>query len=68
MIKVTVRTGESFDRMLKRFGGHVKSRGLLKAFRKDRYFAQKPTQIKVRQAAVKREEYRAIAKKKQFTS
>ena len=68
MIKVTVRTGESFDRMLKRFGGHVKSRGLLKGFRNGRYFAQKPTKRKVREAAVKREGYRAIAKRKQFTS
>lgn len=66
MIKVTVRTGESFDRMLKRFGGHVKSRGLLRAFRNGRYFAQTPTQRKVREAAVKREEYRAAAKKRQF--
>jgi len=68
MIKVTVRTGESFDRMLKRFGGHVKSRGLLKAFRNGRYFAQKPTQRKARESAVKREEYRAAAKKRQFLS
>ena len=68
MIKVTVRTGEAFDRMLKRFGGHVKSRGLLRAFRKGRYFAQKMTQRKARETALKREEYRAAAKKRQFLS
>lgn len=68
MIKVIVKSGESFDRMLKRFGGHVKSRGLLKMFRNDRYFAQKPTQRKVREAAIKREEYRAANKKRQFLS
>jgi ribosomal protein S21 len=68
MIKVTVRSGESFDRMLKRFGGHVKSRGLLKIFRNGRYFVQKPTDRKVRDAAVKREGYRAATKKRQFLS
>ncbi len=68
MIKVTVKSGESFDRMLKRFGGHIKSRGLLKAFRNGRYFSQAPTPRKIREAAVKREGYRATAKKRQFLS
>ncbi len=68
MIKVTAKNGESFDRMLKRFGGHIKSRGLLKMFRTGRYFGQKPTQRKVREAAVKREEYRSVNAKKQFLS
>lgn len=66
MIKVTIKSGESFDRMLKRFGGHVKSRGILKASRRGRYFASKPTQRKMRETAVSREAYRAAAKKRQF--
>lgn len=52
--------------MLKRFGGHVKSRGILKASRRGRYFASKPTQRKMRETAVSREAYRAAAKKRQF--
>lgn len=66
MIKVKVRDGESTDRLIKRFLDHIKSRGLLKTFRKNRYFAQKPTRGKMRQAAIVREKYRAENKRKQF--
>ncbi len=66
MIKVTKRDGESGDRLLKRFSGHVKSRRLPHKFRALRYFAQKPSQRKQRASAVSREGYRAIAKQKQY--
>lgn len=66
MIKVTKRDGESGERVLKRFSGHAKSRGLQKKFRGLRYFAQKPRKIKVRETAISREAYRAEADKKQF--
>ena len=68
MIKVVIKDGESTDRLIKRFLRHVKNRGLLKAFREKRYFAQKPTRKKVREAALSRETYRAERKKKQYIS
>ena len=68
MIKVTKRNGESGDKLLKRFSSHVKSRKLMQKFRGLRYFSQDPRKIVVREAAVKREEYRTEAKRKQFLS
>ncbi len=68
MIKVVIRDGESADRLIKRFLRHVKNRGLLQEFRKNRYFSQKPTKKEIREAAISREKYRAINKKKQFLS
>lgn len=65
-IKVTRRDGESGEKMLKRFSGHVKSTKLIHKFRGLRYFSQKPRKNVVRARAVKREEHRAINKKKQF--
>jgi len=66
MIKVTVKDGESAERLLRRFATYVKSRKLLRKFRGARYFKQKATKRETRRAAVKREEYRTAAKKKQF--
>ena len=66
MIKVTKKDGESNDKLLKRFGNHVKNRKLIQKFRGLRYFSPKPKKIKIRAAAISRERYRAIAKKKQF--
>jgi ribosomal protein S21 len=68
MTKVVKKDRESGDKLLKRFSGYIKSRKLIQQFRAGRYFKQTPRKIKVRQAAVKREEYRDIAKKKQFLS
>lgn len=68
MIKVTKRNGESGDKLLRRFSSHAKSRKLMQKFRALRYFSQKPRKISVRESAVKREEYRAEAKRKQFLS
>ncbi len=68
MIKVIKRAGESGERLLKRFSGHVKSRKLPQKFRSLRYFAKKTPKVKIREAAVSREAYRVEAKKKQFLS
>ncbi len=68
MLKVKKRDGESSDRLLKRFSNHIKNRKLIQAFRKKRYFAQKPTRTKVRAAAISREKHRAENKKKAFFS
>ena len=65
-IKVVKRDGESGERLLKRFSGHVKGTRLIPKFRKLRYFEQKPTQRKARASAVSRESYRAANKKKMF--
>ena len=66
MIKVTRRDGESGERLLKRFSGHVKSKKMMQKFRALRYFSQKETQRKERMAAISRETYRAANKKRQF--
>ena len=65
-IKINLRNGESADKFIKRFGGYIKTTGLVKKFRKGRYFAQKPTNIKVREAALSREKNRAAAKRRKF--
>ncbi len=65
-IKVTRRDGESGERLLKRFSGHVKGTRLIQKFRKLRYFSQKPSTRKTRASAVSRETYRAANKKKMF--
>lgn len=66
-VKVTRRDGESGERLLKRFSGHIKSTRLIQKFRKLRYWNQKPTKLKTRSSAISRETYRAAAKKRQFT-
>lgn len=66
MIKVTKRNGESAEKLLKRFSGHVKSRRLIQKFRSLRYCSQKPRKINVRETAVIREGHREENKKKQF--
>lgn len=66
MIKVTRRDGESGERLLKRFSGHVKSKKLMQKFRSMRYFSQKDSTRKQRASAISRETYRAAAKKRQF--
>ncbi len=66
MIKVTKRDGESGEKLLKRFSGHVKSRKLIQKFREIRYNKPQPKKRKIRIAAVIRERHRAEAKKKQF--
>jgi len=65
-VKVQRRDGESGERLLKRFSGHIKSTRLIQKFRKLRYFDQKPSKRKARASAVSREGYRAINKKKMF--
>ncbi len=65
-VKVTRRDGESGERLLKRFSGHIKSTRLIQQFRGIRYWKQKPTQTKQRASAISREKYRAAAKKRQF--
>jgi len=66
MIKVTRRDGESGERLLKRFSGHVKSKKMMQKFRALRYFSQTETKRKERAAAISRETYRAANKKRQF--
>lgn len=66
MIKVIRKTGESAERLLKRFSGHVKSRRLMQKFRSLRYNKQEPRKIEIRKSALMREKYRAEAKKRQY--
>jgi ribosomal protein S21 len=67
MIQIFVRDGESIDRFIKRFGGHIKSTRIAKKMRKLRYFIRPVTQRKAREAAVMREHYREEAKKRRFS-
>lgn len=66
MIKVTKKDGESAERLLKRFSGHVKSLRLIQKFRALRFNVPAPRKLQVREAAIKREAYRTENKKKQF--
>ncbi len=66
MIKVVKRDGESTEKLLKRFSGHVKSTRLMQKMRGLRYVSQKPRKRVVRAAAVMREKHRAHAKKRRF--
>jgi ribosomal protein S21 len=65
-IQVTRRDGESGEKLLKRFSGHIKSTRIIYKFRGKRYFAQTPRKNQVRQAAVVREAHRVVNKKKKF--
>ena len=66
MIKVKKRNGESPEKLLKRFSGHVKSRRLIQKMRSLRYFSQKPKKTTVRASAIIREAHREENKKKQY--
>ena len=65
-VQVTRREGESGERLLKRFSGHIKSTRLIQKFRKLRYFAQKPTKRIARSSAVSREGHRTKNKRSQY--
>ncbi|PIQ76240.1 30S ribosomal protein S21 [Candidatus Peregrinibacteria bacterium CG10_big_fil_rev_8_21_14_0_10_49_24] len=62
------RGEESNDGLQQRFKRQVQKTGLLKALRVSSVRAKKPNKRKIRQGAIKREEYRARNKKKQFYS
>lgn len=66
MIKVQRKDGESSEKLLKRWSGHIKSNKLIQKFRNIRYYEAKPVRTKVRAAAIKREKYRAANQKKRF--
>jgi ribosomal protein S21 len=59
---------ESNDALQQRFKRQVQKTGLLKALRVRSVRSKKPNKRKVRQRAVKREEYRSSNRKKQFYS
>ena len=62
------RGDESNDRLQSRFKSQVQKKGDLKALRGKKAFSKKPTKRAVRQQALKREEYRAKNRKRQFYS
>ena len=62
------RGDESNDRLLHRWKKQVQDTGLLKALRIRSHFVHKPNKRAVRIRALKREEFRASNKKKQFYS
>lgn len=64
MIKVSRKDGESGERLLRRFSGHVKARRLPFRLRKLRYNVKPPTKKKIRETAIAREAYRAENKRK----
>ncbi len=68
MIKVDKKNGESGEKLLRRFSSRIKALKMQQKFRGLRYWRQKPTQKKVREAAVMREGYRKQNKRRQFLS
>ncbi|MCF7844781.1 MAG: 30S ribosomal protein S21 [Kiritimatiellales bacterium] len=59
---------ESNDALMQRFKKQVQKTGLMKLLRHRASFKKKTTRRADRQAAIKREEYRAVNRKKQFYS
>ncbi|MBU2213872.1 hypothetical protein KKC44_00250 [Patescibacteria group bacterium] len=59
---------ESNDALMQRFKKQVQKTGLMKLLRTRASFKKKFTRRTERQAAIKREEYRAVNRKKQFYS
>lgn len=59
---------ESNDALQQRFKKQLQRTGLMKLLREKSRFKKKPTKRLVRAKAIKREEYRAKNKKKQFYS
>lgn len=66
MIKVYKKDGESAEKLLKRFSGHVKSVKLIQKFRALRFNTPSLRKLQTREAAIKREAHRTENKKKQF--
>ncbi len=65
-VKTTRRDGESGEKLLKRFNGHIKSLKLMQKFRRVRYFKPKARKGDMRAAAVVREAHRANNKRRSF--
>lgn len=59
---------ESNDRLQQRFKQQVQKSGLIKLLRERNTHTRKPNRRKVRQKALKREEYRTENRKKKFYS
>jgi len=67
-VQVQKRDGESAEKLLKRFSGHIKSLRLIQKFRKLRYNKRSPRKVDIREAAIMREHHRAENKRKRFMS
>ena len=66
MIQVWKNSKESFERFLSRFDQSVQRARIVRVLRKRRYRTKKPNQRLVREAALKREEYRSERKRRSF--
>jgi ribosomal protein S21 len=62
------RPEESNDRLQQRFKQQVQKSGLIKKLRARNVFTRKPSTRLVRKRALKREEYRAVNRKRKFYS
>jgi len=62
------RSNESNDGLQQRFKKQVQNLGLMKLLRGRKSFKKKPSKRMIRMRAIKREEYRAKNRKKQFYS
>ncbi|GEM_PF-974153 len=67
-VQVQKRDGESSEKLLKRFSGHIKSLRLMQKFRALRFNKQSPRKRTIRESAIMREKHRAENKRKQFLS
>jgi ribosomal protein S21 len=59
MIYAVRKRNENNEKLMRRFKKQVQKEGIVKKIRQDRYFSPDKTKARVRQEAVKREEYRA---------
>ncbi len=65
-VKVVKSTKESFERFMSRFDGMVQRARIVRLLRERRHCKKDPTKRQIRQAALKREEYRAKREKMKF--
>jgi hypothetical protein len=65
-VKVSKSSKESFERFMSRFDGMVQRARIVRLLRERKHRKKDPTKRQVRQAALKREEYRAKREKMKF--
>lgn len=66
MIKMNRTTGENNEHLVRRFKKAVKEARFINVLKKERYNKKTPTRKRVREAALARENYRAIRKKQVY--
>lgn len=66
MIRVWKNSKESFERFFSRFDQSVQRARIVRLLRERRYHERKPTKRLIREAALKRDEYRTERERQKF--